>query len=290
MTRLDRPKEMIDVPFSSYVNPEFRVKHREGESTYRTQRAGIRQGCPLSPYLFTCLMTVMFHDIHEDLDVKLGARHLGFFHWWKLVCAGDTMLIGNRARKINLLIAAIEKSSAKYNLKLNCDKCNYVGVNGKANIHFSNGKPMQEVSQATYLGGIICNAASRWKELNNRISKALVTCNRQKTFWYRTNCSYKGKLQVYNAIIIAQLTYGLSTVQLTPAMLKRLDAFQMRGLRHILKIEHSYPSRVSNQEGYDKINIIPNKGTDLEITWQELIAANRFDKSKKIKFLVQIWS
>ena len=65
-------------------------------------------------------------------------------------------------------------------------------------------------------------------------------------------------------------------------MLKRLDAFQMRGLRYILEIEHSYYSRVSNQEVYDKINIILNKGTDINITWQEFIAAEHFDKPKTI--------
>ena len=121
-----------------------------------------------------------------------------------MIYADDTMLIGNRAREINVLLAATEKTAAKYNLRLNYDKCNYIEMNGKANIHFSNGKPFKEVDQAPYLGGI-CNDASRWKELNNRITKALVTCNRLKTFWYKTKCSYKRKLQVYNATV-SQLT------------------------------------------------------------------------------------
>ena len=82
-------------------------------------------------------------------------------------------------------------------------------------------------------------------------------------------------------MIVAQQAYGLSTVQLTLAMLKRLDAFQIRGLRYIIQIEHSYYSRVSNQEVYDKINIILIKDTDLNITWQEFIAANRFDNAKQ---------
>ena len=178
-------------------------------------------------------MTVIFSDIHEELESKIGAHHLDHFYWWELIYADDTMLIGKRAREINMLLAAIEKASAKYNLRLNYNKCNYIGMNGKANIHFGNGKPFKEVDQAPYLGGIICKDASRWQELDNRINKALVACNRLKTFWYKTNCSYEWKLQVYNAIIVSPLTYGLSTVQMTPAMLKRLDAFQMRGLRYI---------------------------------------------------------
>ena len=51
---------------------------------------------------------------------------------------------------------------------------------------------------------------------------------------------------------------------------------------YIHKIEHSYYSRISNQEVYDKINIILNKGTDINITWQEFIAAEHFDKPKTI--------
>ena len=89
-------------------------------------------------------------------------------------------------------------------------------------------------------------------------------------------------MQVHNAVIVSQLTYGLSTLQMTPTMLNRPDAFQMRGLRYILKIEHSYYSRISNQEVFDKINIILNKGTYINIPWQEFITANRFDKPKLI--------
>ena len=97
---------------------------------------------------------------------------------WELIYADDTMLIGKRARAMNIILAAIQKLSAKYNLKLNYDKCNYIGMNGKAHIHFSNGKPMKEVARATQLGGIISNDASRWNDFSNRITKALVTCNR----------------------------------------------------------------------------------------------------------------
>ena len=68
----------------------------------------------------------------------------------EIIYADDTMLIGKRARELNIFIAEIEKESSKYNLKLNYKKCNYVAMNGKAHIHFSDGKPMTEVEKATY--------------------------------------------------------------------------------------------------------------------------------------------
>ncbi len=176
----------------------------------------------------------------------------------------------------------LKLKGAKYNLVLHYGKCNYIAMNGKAHIHFKDLTKVKEVEKATYLGGTLTNTASRNEELNNRICKALVTCNKLKTFWYKTKCSHRWKLQVYNAIIAAQLTYGLNTLQLTPSMLARLDAFQMRGLRYILKIEHSFYSRVSNQEVYAKVNIALNKGTDLDITWEEVISAGNYSDLKQV--------
>ena len=94
MKRLGLPDKMLKVLASFYVNPQFRVKDREGKSSYRTQRAGIRQGCPLSPYFFICLMTVMFHDIHDEIDHKIGTMarlEQPLLNNWELIYADDTM-------------------------------------------------------------------------------------------------------------------------------------------------------------------------------------------------------
>ena len=66
MERLNIPEKIIRILESFYVEPKFRIKDRHGYSSYRKQNAGIRQGCPLSPYLFSCLMRVIFVDIHTD--------------------------------------------------------------------------------------------------------------------------------------------------------------------------------------------------------------------------------
>ena len=87
-------------------------------------------------------------------------------------------------------------------------------------------------------------------------------------------------MQIYNAIIVAQLTYGLNTLQLTEVCLARLDAFQMRGMRYLTNIDHAYHSGVTNEEVVNKVEIILNKGEDLDITWEEFMRANDMSKVK----------
>ena len=72
--KLGVPEDMISMIKTFYIKPQFRIKDREGKSTYRTQRAVIQQGCPLSPYLFTSFMMVMLHNIHNDIESVLSGK------------------------------------------------------------------------------------------------------------------------------------------------------------------------------------------------------------------------
>ncbi len=62
---------------------------------------------------------------------------------------------------------------------------------------------------------------------------------------------------MYNAAMVTQLAYGRNSLQMTPSMVKRAEAFQMRGVRYILgtSIDHAYHSHVSNEEVVKRVNI-----------------------------------
>ena len=122
-------------------------------------------------------------DIHTELDHRIHGKSLEICdNLWELLYADDTMLIGTRARELNMLIKAIEEESEKYNLRLNDDNCNYLAMYGKADIKFKDGSKMQETHEVTYLSGKLTKTASRDVEVLSRINKAPQTCMKLKFF------------------------------------------------------------------------------------------------------------
>ena len=66
LTRRSIHEKFIAAISSLYDNSRFRSTVTLGNSDWQKQSSGIRHGCPLSPLLFICLMTVLFHDVYED--------------------------------------------------------------------------------------------------------------------------------------------------------------------------------------------------------------------------------
>ena len=66
-TRMGIPEEMIDLIASIYKEPRFNVRDGKQRSSTKHQQTGIRQGCPLSPYLYIILLSAIMKDIENNL-------------------------------------------------------------------------------------------------------------------------------------------------------------------------------------------------------------------------------
>ena len=129
----------------------------------------------------------------------------------------------------------MEECSGYYGLKLNCANCHSLNMHREARIHFADGTLLDKAQDATYLGNNLNHTVNLRREITQRIQDAMSTWRRLAVFWKASNVSKKWQLIIYDAVIKTKLLYNLETVFLTQALRKKMEAFQLRGLRQILK-------------------------------------------------------
>ena len=236
MRRLKTPPNMLKVITLMYDNPKFRITAAGTSSMYRTQNSGIRQGCPLSPYLFVLLMSALFADIKTKLNTPKQKEPIKGIRFSEILYADDTLIFGTHTHSINKLLHAIQKESEYYNLQLNYDKCiNLTMHQHQSSIKFLDGSLVPRKKEAIYLGTLLSDSVDNHREICNRLAAASATCHRLKLFWDKAHTSVRWKIRVFDSILRSKILYGLECIQLTQSDMAKLNAFQMKGLRRILK-------------------------------------------------------
>ena len=248
MERIGIHPHLIKITQSLYKNPRFRVNINGNTSDWKKQETGIRQGCPLSPYLFLIVMTTLFSDLHSEDHLNTFRHRPNNCNFSEILYADDTILISNNTRAINGFLAEIEEAASLYGLKLNKGKCVALCMYGNPDIKFSDGTRMSKVEEAVYLGVKLNKTMDMKAEIADRIKHTVVTWKKLGEYWKHGNVSIRDKLLVLNAVIRSKLLYGLESAQLNPSHIARLNTIQLKGLRQILHITTTYIDRTHTND------------------------------------------
>merc|ERR1712086_301462 len=234
------PQKNLNLLTNIYKNPSFYVSLQKAKSTNHEQHSGIRQGCPLSPYLFVMVMSALWTDLHAQIASPSK----------ELLYADDTLLYSTEPKKLEKTLRQVETKSERYGLALNYNKCEFIGINyhGRRTPKFTNNKKVKQTKQAKYLGVLLTERAQPEIEIRERIKQSAITWKRLDLLWKIGKCSTKTKLQYWNAVINTKLTYALETMYLTKGQLRKLDTFQLKGLRKILKMHTTYIERANTNK------------------------------------------
>ncbi len=123
----------------------------------------------------------------------------------------------------------------------------HLRVGHDKDIYGTNGDAIEVKWSAVYLGALPDTPGGDRSEDTCRLGEATGSFNKLPAVWARAGVYRRRKVEIFNACAVTKLLFSLETTACTAATFARLDAFQAKCLRRILKLAQSYTSRISNE-------------------------------------------
>ena len=246
LCRFGLPQHMLGVIAAIYSSRMFQVRDCSSESSARPQHSGISQGCPLSPFLFVMLMTVMMQDAVEKLPPE-DREALRQGSLAELLYADDTLLMSVSAHALERFLAAVSSAGENYGLELHWGKLQLLKVRCNTAVHRQDHSLIQAQSSLLYLGSVVSDDGRISGELARRIGMAAGEFRKLSRLWRHSRLGRARKVEIFVAIVLSILLYGLAAAWLNKADRRKLDGFQNRCLRSIWGIKPAFVSRVTNK-------------------------------------------
>ena len=247
LRRFGLNQEMLDAIADIYDNRFFQVREDGGLSSERKQRAGISQGCPLSPFLFGMVMTILMEDARALLSVE-ARQALSAGSLEEVLYADDTLVIGACGRHVEEYMATIESCGHHYGLEIHWGKGQGLTACTDAAVHDPSGNCIQPSDSMLYLGAMVHSNGRAHTEVGRRIGAAAKDFKQLSAVWKHSSLKLTRKVELLDSMVLSKLGYALASLWLTKSDLRRLDGFHANCLRKILRIPSAFLSRVSNDK------------------------------------------
>ena len=174
---------------------------------------GVRQGCPLSPYLFIVCIELLSNNITQNKNIK-GIDILGVELKQTLFADDGTFITDGTQQSFENLIITLDNFSNILGLKLNSQKCKILRAGSlKHSIcKFMNHKNFDWNShKAETLGMIFSNRPEENVDLNlNPKLSDFINCLKR---WQHRKLSLMGKITVVKTFALPKLIYPLTVLQ-----------------------------------------------------------------------------
>jgi hypothetical protein len=161
--------------------------------------------------------------------------------------ADDIGLLASRNQDIQQKTQQLALSASTIGLRVNIGKTQVMRKNTRVGDPITiNGQPLQDVDEFIYLGSKVTTDGDCAREINTRISKANQAFAMLKPIWRTTSLSMHTKLRIFKSNVLSVLLYGSECWKTTATIERKLEVFQNKCLRRIMKV--FWQNMITNME------------------------------------------
>ena len=246
--------KLIDLIKSLYVGQQSAVQLECGTSEWFPVTKGVRQGCILSPHLFSLytegIMRAVEHDPrrHDYEEPPIQGLYLRDLRY-----ADDTTLLATTPRGLENLIKSVKEHSDMKGLQLNLKKTKIMDTDKckESAIIKIDGEEIERVSSFEYLGARIEANGKTTPEIRRRVAIATTKLKKMASIW--KGQSKDTKVRILNSVIFPTATYGCEAWTINKEGAKKITAFEMKCYRRIMRI--SWREKTTNEDVLRRIGI-----------------------------------
>ena len=207
-------------------------------------KRGVRQGCVLSPDLFSLYTELIMRKVMEG-NFKVNGHTISDIRY-----ADDTVLISDDEQNLQEMIVSLKNESEVRGLNINKQKTKLMVFSKsrnvpKCNIYLDNEK-IKQVQEFEYLGSIITSDVKCDKDIKRRIAIAKKKFIEKKSIFTNSKVSIETRKRFLKCYIWSVLLYGSESWTISAEMKRKLEAMEMWCFRRMLKI--SWTEFVSNEK------------------------------------------
>ena len=247
-----------------YMRQEAVVRIADGESNPGIIGRGVRQGCLISPLLFSIYAEVMMIEAFGDSenldeeDIDIEDFEDGIVVGGKIVrdvrFADDQGMVSGTERGLQKLMNKLNDTAKKFNMKINVQKTKTMVVSrneGRTVKIKIDDQEIEQVSNFKYLGSLISEDGRCLIDVKTRIALAKDAFNKRKEF-LTGGLSGTLKKRMVKVLVWPVAIYGCETWTLKKEEKDKLEALEMWLWRKLEKVNWS--DRISNEEVLTMVN------------------------------------
>jgi hypothetical protein len=223
-------KQWAKVKVAGVLSREFRIKK------------GVRQGCVISPHLFNIMAEVAMREVMEGWDggIQIGGRKITNLRY-----ADDIVFLAGSEKELQDIVSRLERVGEKRGLRINLNKTKVMALNGATCNIWVKGKKLEQVETFHYLGSLITMDAECNKDIREKLARGQNTGTALKQIWRSHSIKLPTKIRLMRTLVWPVATYGCESWTIKKREEERIEAFEMKGLRQILRV--SWRERKTNE-------------------------------------------